>query len=178
VRGFSHGMKRQLLLAAALAPDVRVRVLDEPTEGLDPTKRAAVLALLAEDAARGTTLLVSSHHLGEVERVCSRLLFLRKGELLDEASARALQERARAAVRLSFDTPPARAALERAVAGVPGAELRLEGTRATFFFPRGGALVGLRELLASAGLPEPRTLAYGELNLAELYRELYGVEGV
>jgi ABC-type multidrug transport system ATPase subunit len=178
VRGYSHGMKRQLLLAAALAPEVRVRVLDEPTEGLDPTKRAQVLGLLAADAARGTTLLVSSHHLGEVERACTRLLFLKKGELLDEPSARALQLRARQAVRLSFDAAPERAVLERALAGVAGVELRLDGARATLFFPSGGALAGLRAMLASAGFPEPRTLVYGELNLAELYRELYGVEGV
>jgi ABC-2 type transport system ATP-binding protein len=177
VRGFSHGMKRQLLLAAALAPDVRVRILDEPTEGLDPTRRAQVLALLAADAARGTTLLVSSHHLGEVERACTRQLFLRKGELLDEASARDLYQRAHESVRVSWDAPPARAALEHALASVPGIELRMEDARATFFSPRGNGAEILRTLLAS-GLPEPRSVVYGELSLAELYRELYGVEGV
>ncbi|MEY2746867.1 MAG: Daunorubicin/doxorubicin resistance ATP-binding protein DrrA, partial [Planctomycetota bacterium] len=55
VRSFSHGMKRQLLVCAALAPGTSVRILDEPTEGLDPTKRGQVLEMLFEDAARGTT---------------------------------------------------------------------------------------------------------------------------
>jgi len=177
VRGFSHGMKRQLLLAAALAPEVRVRVLDEPTEGLDPTRRAQVLELLRVDAARGTTLFVSSHHLGEVERGSSRQLFLRKGELLDEASARELHRRARESVRIAWAVPPERAALERVLAG-HAHELRLDGARATLFFPGGGGIEALRGLLGASTLPEVRSLVYGELSLTELYRELYGVEGV
>jgi ABC-2 type transport system ATP-binding protein len=177
VRGYSHGMKRQLLLAAALAPEVRVRVLDEPTEGLDPTRRAQVLELLRADAARGTTLLVSSHHLGEVERASSRQLFLRKGELLDEASASELHRRARESLRVTWVTPPERATLERALAG-RSFELRLDGGRATLFFPDGGGLASLRQVLDARGLPEPRSIVYGELTLTELYRALYGVEGV
>jgi len=177
VRGFSHGMKRQLLLAAALAPDVRVRVLDEPTEGLDPTRRAQVLALLAEDAAHGTTLLVSSHHLGEVERLCTRQVFLRRGALLDEESARALHRRSRESLRVTWESPPEEATLRRVLA--PHAfDLRIEDARTTFFFSEGGALARLPQLLAAQGLPAVRTLVFGELSLAELYRELYGVEGV
>jgi ABC-2 type transport system ATP-binding protein len=178
VRAFSHGMKRLLLLSAALAPEVRVRVLDEPTEGLDPTRRAQALELLRADAARGTTLLVSSHHLGEVERACTRLLFLKQGELLDEKSARDLARRARESLRLTWSAAPERAAVERALAGGTVVELRLEGARATLFFPGGGGLAALPALLTAGGLPPLRALAYGELTLAELYRELYGVEGV
>ena len=178
LRAFSHGMKRQLLLAAALAPEVRVRVLDEPTEGLDPTRRAQVLELLGADAARGTTLLVSSHHLGEVERASSRQLFLKQGELLDEASARDLYRRARESLRVTWVHAPERAALERACPSSDAIELRLEGERATLFFRHGGGLAFLRTLLGAPGLPEVRSVVYGELSLGELYRELYGVEGV
>ncbi len=177
VRGYSHGMKRQLLLAAALAPAVRVRVLDEPTEGLDPTRRAQVLELLRADAARGTTLLVSSHHLGEVERACTRQLFLKQGELLDEASAREFHRRAHASVRVTWASAPERAVLERALAGT-AFELRLRDTSATLYFPDGGIPQALARVLAAPALPELRALVYGELTLAELYRELYGVEGV
>ena len=59
VRTYSHGMKRQLLFIAALAPSVGVRVLDEPTEGLDPSKRAHMLDLLEQDSSKGTTILGS-----------------------------------------------------------------------------------------------------------------------
>jgi len=102
LREYSHGMKRQLMIAAALAPDVPVRILDEPTEGLDPTKRGEVLALLAEDAGPGRTLLLSSHHLGEVDRGCARLLFLNQGRLIADERAAELAERARRLVRLCF----------------------------------------------------------------------------
>jgi len=177
VRGFSHGMKRQLLLAAALAPDVRVRILDEPTEGLDPTRRAQVLELLAADAARGTTLLISSHHLGEVERACTRHLFLRRGELLDEASAREFHRRSRECVRITWEHAPEPGALERVLA--PHAfELWSEGPRTTLFFPDGAPLSHLARILTAEGLPPLRSLVHGELSLSELYRELYGVEGV
>jgi ABC-2 type transport system ATP-binding protein len=178
VRNFSHGMKRQLLLAAALAPKVRVRVLDEPTEGLDPTRRAQVLDLLMAEAARGTTLLLSSHHLGEVERACTRQLFLRKGELLDEASARALERRARESLRLTFAHAPEPGALTRALGRCGAVEVRADSDHATLFFPEGDGLGALRRLLDASGLPPLRSVAYGELSLAELYRELYGVEGV
>jgi len=178
VRGYSHGMKRLLLLCAALAPRVRVRILDEPTEGLDPTKRGAVLELLRRDVQQGTTILLSSHHLGEVERGCQRLLFLKQGQLLDQESARALHLRARQSLRVTWERAPDASALARALAGVGPVETRLEGARATFFFPGGDGLESLRALLSASALPAPRSVVYGELTLAELYRELYGVEGV
>jgi ABC-2 type transport system ATP-binding protein len=156
---------------------VRVRVLDEPTEGLDPTRRAQVLELLRADAARGTTLFVSSHHLGEVERASSRQLFLKRGELLDEESARELHRRARESLRVVWASPPERAALSAALVG-QAHDLRLDGARATLFFPGGGGTSALRALLGARDLPEVRSVVYGELSLTELYRELYGVEGV
>jgi len=180
VRSYSHGMKRQLFLAAALAPDVRVRILDEPTEGLDPTRRREVLELLREDAARGTTLLFSSHHLGEVARTCERQLFLRRGELLDENAAGALRERARLALRVTWPAAPDASELERVLVPLGPIEKRLDGASATFFFPGGLAdgRAALLALLLSSALPDPRAIEYGEPSLADLYRELYGVEGV
>lgn len=178
VRTYSHGMKRQLLLAAALAPEVRVRVLDEPTEGLDPTRRADVLELLRADAERGTTLLVSSHHLGEVERFSGRLLFLKRGALLDEEAARELLARARRSLRATFDVPPERAAVERALAAHAPLELALTGAHLRAFAPAGDPRELARLLLGARELGPLRAFSYGESSLAELYRELYGVEGV
>lgn len=179
LRGYSHGMKRLLLLAAALAPRVGVRILDEPTEGLDPTRRAEVLELLRADAEGGTTILLSSHHLGEVERACGERLFLRQGELLDQEASQALARRARQALRVQWPAAPDARALERALERLGPLEKRLDGDRAVFFFPEGSdGRECLRALLASAELPAPRSIAYGELGLAELYGELYGAEGV
>jgi ABC-2 type transport system ATP-binding protein len=173
VRGYSHGMKRQLLLSAALAPRVRVRILDEPSEGLDPNKRGEVLALLEREKAAGTTILLSSHHLGEIDRICDRLVFLHQGRKLADETRERVLERARRLVRLSYEAPPD----ERALAQLPGvARVRVEGLRASIELagddPRGflGALSAERRLGA------PRAVEYGALSLPELMRELYGVE--
>ena len=178
VRGYSHGMKRQLLLAAALAPEVRVRILDEPTEGLDPTRRAQVLELLRADAARGTTLLVSSHHLGETERFSGRLLFLRRGERLAEEAAAELLTRARQTLRVRWERPPEAATLTRLLAPHGPCELAFSDEGARIFSAGARPEDLLRTLLAARELGPLRTLAAGESSLADLYRELYGVEGL
>jgi ABC-2 type transport system ATP-binding protein len=178
VRGYSHGMKRLLFFAAALAPAVPIRILDEPTEGLDPTMRARVLDVLARDAAEGTTILLSSHHLGEVDRACDRMLFLRRGELLDPRAAAELGAKAKRAVRMRFTAPPDAARLHAVLRELGGEEARLDGTSATLFLPVGEPREQLARVLATAGLPGLSSLVFGELSLAELYRELYGAEGV
>ena len=93
-------------------------------------------------------------------------------------------QRARQALRVQWVSAPEPRELERALAGLGAIETHLSGTRATFFFPgeregdHGAGRACLRALLEASALPEPRSIAYGELPLAELYRELYGVEGV
>lgn len=177
VRTYSHGMKRQLLLAAALAPDVRIRILDEATEGLDPTRRGEVLERLEDDAARGTTILLSSHHLGEVDRVCRVLVFLSEGRKIAEESSSSVAARARRLVRMTFEAGADMASVARYFEGVPGARLRVEGTQATIDLAEGDPSALLGAALSSSALPRPRAVASGELSLQELYREVYGVEG-
>jgi len=175
VRGYSHGMKRQLLLCAALAPSVRLRILDEPSEGLDPAKRGEVLALLEREKAAGTTILLSSHHLGEIDRVCDRLVFLHQGrKIADETRARVL-ERARRLVRISFDEPPDEQAL-RELPGVSG--VRREDARVSIQLAGDDPRPFLAALSAEKRLPAPRAIEYGALSLPELLRELYGVEAL
>ena len=178
VHTYSHGMKRQLMFAAALAPDVPVRILDEPSDGLDPEKRGALLDLLKEDAARGTTILLSSHHFGEVDRVCDRFVFLNDGRLIATAAAAEVRARAERLVRVDYAADLAaaeRAALEDALVGLAEVRARLERDHLVAELPRRDP----RALLAALAVPElpaPRAIRYGEASLAELYRELYGVE--
>lgn len=173
VRGYSHGMKRQLLLAAALAPKLRVRILDEPTEGLDPKKRGEVLAMLKRDAAQGTTLLFSSHHLGETERICDRIVFLHQGrKIADEARASVLS-RARRVLRLDFGVAVDEASLAK-LRGVR--RVRLEGGRASLEMEDEDPRVVLADLAQASELPPPLAIEHGSLSLTELFREFYGVE--
>lgn len=78
----SLGMKQRLGLAAALLGDPRVLVLDEPTNGLDPEGIAEVREMVIEQVKEGKTLILASHILNEVEKICSHVAILKKGELL------------------------------------------------------------------------------------------------
>jgi ABC-2 type transport system ATP-binding protein len=77
--GFSKGMQQRLGLAVALVARPALVVLDEPTSALDPVGRADVRDLLLELKARGVAVLLNSHLIGEVERVCDRVVILDKG---------------------------------------------------------------------------------------------------
>jgi ABC-2 type transport system ATP-binding protein len=173
VHGYSHGMKRQLLVCAVLAPRVRVRILDEPSEGLDPNKRGEVLALLEREKRAGTTILLSSHHLGEIDRVCDRLVFLHEGKKIADETRERVLERARRLVRLTFDDPPDARLLEE----LPGvARVRPEGALVRIELAADDPRPFLAALSSERRLPAPRSIEYGALSLPELLRELYGVE--
>ena len=93
IRRFSKGMQKQAAfwLAMSMAPDVLV--LDEPVDGLDPVMRRQVWSLVMADVAdRGTTVLVSSHNLRELEDVCDHVGILDHGKLLLERSLSDMQE--------------------------------------------------------------------------------------
>ena len=79
---FSLGMKQRLAIASALLNDPEILILDEPTNGLDPQGIHQIRTLIKEIASQGTTILLASHLLDEVEKVCSHVVVLRKGEKL------------------------------------------------------------------------------------------------
>ena len=89
-RTLSLGMKQRLGIAAALLGDPEVLVLDEPTNGLDPEGIAEVRETVLEQVDRGKTLIIASHILSEVERICSHLAILKQGELLTSGSVKEL----------------------------------------------------------------------------------------
>jgi ABC-2 type transport system ATP-binding protein len=79
---FSLGMKQRLAIASALLNDPEILILDEPTNGLDPQGIRQIRDLIRVIASQGTTILLASHLLDEVEKVCSHVVVLRKGEML------------------------------------------------------------------------------------------------
>ena len=79
---YSLGMKQRLALASCLLGDPKVLVFDEPTNGLDPVGIAETRGLIRELAREGKTILLASHLLDEVEKVCTHVAILRKGVLL------------------------------------------------------------------------------------------------
>lgn len=81
-RTFSLGMKQRLAIASALLNDPEILILDEPTNGLDPQGIRQIRDIITQIAAMGTTILLASHLLDEVEKVCSHVVIIRKGEKL------------------------------------------------------------------------------------------------
>lgn len=81
-RTFSLGMKQRLAIASALLNDPEILILDEPTNGLDPQGIHQIREIIKTIASNGTTILLASHLLDEVEKVCSHVVVLRKGEKL------------------------------------------------------------------------------------------------
>ena len=79
---FSLGMKQRLAIASALLNDPEILILDEPTNGLDPQGIHQIRDIIKHIASLGTTILLASHLLDEVEKVCSHVVILRKGEIL------------------------------------------------------------------------------------------------
>jgi ABC-2 type transport system ATP-binding protein len=84
LRQFSKGMVQRAGLAQALLGEPQLVFLDEPTSGLDPLGRVLVRELIEELRARGATVFLNSHLLGEVEATCDRVAFVKQGRIVHE----------------------------------------------------------------------------------------------
>jgi ABC-2 type transport system ATP-binding protein len=109
VQGFSKGMQQRLGLAVALVARPELVVLDEPTSALDPLGRADVRDLLLDLKARGVAVLLNSHLIGEVERVCDRVVVLDHGRVAAAGTLAELLGRREVRLRLEGIGPTAQA---------------------------------------------------------------------
>jgi len=114
VAGFSKGMQQRLGLAVALVARPELVVLDEPTSALDPVGRADVRDILLSLKERGVAVLLNSHLIGEVERVCDRVVILDKGKVAAAGSLAELLGRHELRLRLGEVSAEAEARLAEA----------------------------------------------------------------
>jgi ABC-2 type transport system ATP-binding protein len=136
VGGYSTGMRQRLGIAAALIRAPRLLLLDEPTSGLDPAGARAVATLVSELSADGVAILLSSHQIGELERVCSDYSVMRAGRVVWSGTAAELEREAPASAYSLHTSDDTRAL---ALAGERGDdELSAEPA------PRGGLTVMAR----------------------------------
>jgi ABC-2 type transport system ATP-binding protein len=123
-RAYSKGNRQKVALVAALASGAELLILDEPTSGLDPLKEAAFRETIGELARDGTTVLLSSHILSEVEALCERVTIIRAGRAVDAGALADLRHLTRASVDAELAAPPS------GLAGLPGVhDLEITGTR-------------------------------------------------
>jgi ABC-2 type transport system ATP-binding protein len=107
-RAYSKGNRQKVALVAAFASDVDLLILDEPTSGLDPLMEEVFRACVAEARDRGTTVLLSSHILSEVEALCDRVSIIRAGRTVETGTLAGLRHLTRTSIDAELTGPPPR----------------------------------------------------------------------
>jgi ABC-2 type transport system ATP-binding protein len=150
IGGYSTGMKQRVKLAQALAHDPKLLLLDEPTNGLDPAGRTEMLDLIKRTGTGfGISLVVASHLLGEIEQVCSYLLAIDSGHLLNAAPISDFTQRTPVlAVEVEEGSDQLAAALTKL-----GLKIRQEDSRVLLALEDDGAYDAVRDTVADLGLP-------------------------
>jgi ABC-2 type transport system ATP-binding protein len=164
-RTYSKGNRQKVALVAALAADVELLLLDEPTAGLDPLMEAAFRELVADERHRGRTVLLSSHILAEVEALADRVSIIRGGRIVESGTLAELRHLTRTAVTAELAAPP------DGLGGLPGVhDLEVDGTRVRLQVDTAHLDQVLRQLSA-AGV---RGLVSQPPTLEELFLRHYG----
>src|SRR5690349_7964810 len=104
-RAYSKGNRQKVALVAALASDVELLVLDEPTAGLDPLMEEVFRDCILDEAGQGRTVLLSSHILSEVEALCDRVSIIRRGRTVESGTLAELRHLTRTSVRAELASP-------------------------------------------------------------------------
>ncbi len=126
-RTYSKGNRQKVALIAALASDVELLLLDEPTSGLDPLMESVFQQCVEDFRAQGRTVLLSSHILAEVERLCDRVSIIRAGRTVESGTLSELRHLTRTTVRAETVRPP------EDLGGLAGVhDLLVEGRRVAF----------------------------------------------
>jgi ABC-2 type transport system ATP-binding protein len=123
-RTYSKGNRQKVALVAALASDVELLLLDEPTAGLDPLMEAAFRDVVADERHSGRTVLLSSHILAEVEALCDRVSIVRAGRIVESGTLAELRHLTLTSIQAELTSPP------DGLSGLSGVhDLQVEGTR-------------------------------------------------
>ncbi|MFF8695386.1 ATP-binding cassette domain-containing protein [Streptomyces sp. NPDC015144] len=163
-RTYSKGNRQKVALVAAFASDVELLILDEPTSGLDPLMEEVFQECVAEERARGRTVLLSSHILSEVETLCDRVSIIRQGRTVETGSLADLRHLTRTSIAAELAGAP------DGLAGLPGVhDLDVQGHRVTLQVDTDKLDAVLRALTASG----VRTLASTPPTLEQLFLRHY-----
>ena len=167
IGGYSTGMKQRVKLAQALVHGPRLLLLDEPTNGLDPAGRDEMLALVRRTGTEfGIAVIVASHLLGEIERVCDFLVAIDAGRLLRAAPLGSFTERTGV---LAIEVEEGAEALTTALVG-HGLQAVADGRTVLLAVVEEGQYDVVRDTVAGLGLPLVR-LEQRRQSLEDLFRD-------
>ena len=166
-RAYSKGNRQKVALVAALASDAELLVLDEPTSGLDPLMEAIFQDCILTARAEGRTVLLSSHILAEVEKICDRVTIIRRGRTVQTGTLTELRHLTRTTISAQTLRPA------DGLTELPGVhDLQSDGDRVSFDVD-GDHLDGVVRHLSGLGL---RSLTSHPPTLEELFLRHYGDE--
>ncbi|UZN05145.1 ABC transporter ATP-binding protein [Cellulomonas sp. S1-8] len=163
-RTYSKGNRQKVALVAALAGDAELLVLDEPTSGLDPLMERTFQECVTEATARGTTVLLSSHILAEVEKLCDRVTIIRAGRTVQSGTLAEMRHLTRSTVRVTTTQDP------DPVGRIDGVHDVVADSGTLTFTVDDTALSRVMGVLAAAGI---RDLAVTPPTLEELFIHHY-----
>ena len=164
-RTYSKGNRQKVALVAAFASDVELLLLDEPTAGLDPLMEVVFQDVLHEEKARGRTVLLSSHILGQVEKLADTITIIRQGHDVESGTLADLRHLTRSSIEAEVTSDPS------GIRSVPGVhELVIEGNHVRFNID-GAHLAAAVGALHDLGL---RSLVCQPPTLEELFMRHYG----
>ncbi len=163
VKAYSTGMRQKLGLIQAFSVNADLLILDEPTRGLDPTAQLLFQEMLDDELAAGRSILLSSHLLEEIERLCHRIVFIDRGRVLDTETIDQVRDTFKKIIRVTFAGDVLK--LDR----LPNvAEVRQERNHVELALngPAGPTL----EALARLGV---ESIEYNRPSLQDIYRSIY-----
>ena len=164
-RTYSKGNRQKVALVAALAADVELLVLDEPTSGLDPLMETVFQDCIAETKTAGRSVLLSSHILAEVEKLCDSVTIIRSGRAVQSGTLAELRHLTRTTVTAAVDRPADR------IASMPGVHaFRTDQDLVTFDVDH-DHLAAVVQALGALGV---RTLTSAPPSLEQLFLRQYG----
>jgi len=167
VRSYSKGNRQKVALVAALASDVELLLLDEPTAGLDPLMAEVFRDCIEEERRSGRTVLLSSHTLAEVEALCDHVTIIRNGRVVESGALSDLRHLTRTSITAELEAEPV------GLAELPGVHDLIVENRTVRCHVDTGELGGLLSRLNAAGV---RSLISQPPTLEELFLRLYADE--
>ena len=171
VKEFSGGMQRRLNLAAALLHEPRLLLCDEPTVGVDPQSRNAIVDFLQELNRGGMTIIYSTHYMEEATRLCSRIGIIDRGKILALGTIDSLIEQLPFEEEIRFPSSPATAAILGDLAAI-GELAIVDGVHR--FRPRQGYPMSAFYTLTEAHALPPRLFTSQRPTLESVFLQLTG----
>jgi ABC-2 type transport system ATP-binding protein len=164
----SFGNKKKVGIVQGLLHEPKLIILDEPTSGLDPLMQQKFFELIALENKKGATVFFSSHILGEVQKMCSRVAFIKEGKIIKLEKMSTLQENSYKRIRIE-----AKSGITKETFNLGGvSDFEIKGDSANFIFK--GNINSILKKIAEIDL---RNISIEEPDLEEIFMHYYAKEG-